>query len=321
MDEFKIFKGDKITPANNYLFILTPKIYLHNNINCIILSPITTLTNFSVLRYKIVRQTCYKAKTYNERFGYGHVKQLFKNTICNKIIIRSMVLRFVRLGLTLGLTLMLSFQSCKKDSEDTTLIETGTVTDIDGNTYKTVKIGFQWWMAENLRVTHFRNGANITEVRENSAWIDHKSSAWCNYENDANNDLVYGKLYNFYAISDTQNICPIGWHIPTNSEWSALETTVGRNTLLGGKLKEIGFSHWIKPNTGATNETGFTALPGGQRFYLGSFDSKGFNGYWWSSTAANDSMAWYRSLSYGFSIIDGDARHKRFGHSVRCVKD
>lgn len=230
-------------------------------------------------------------------------------------------MRFISLGVTLGLISMLSFQSCKKDSGDTSVIETGTVTDIDGNTYKTVKIGFQWWMAENLRVNHFRNGAIIPEIRDNSTWINQKTSAWCNYENDASNDLVYGKIYNFYAVSDTQNISPIGWHVPTNSEWSALETTVGRNTSLGGKLKEVGFVHWKNPNTGATNETGFTALPGGQRFYLGSFDSKEYNGFWWSSTAANDSMAWYRSLSYGFSIIDGDARLKRFGQSVRCVKD
>jgi uncharacterized protein (TIGR02145 family) len=232
-----------------------------------------------------------------------------------------MNMKFFRLALTVGLFSMLFFQSCKKDNVDPLSIETGTVTDIDGNTYKTVKIGFQWWMSENLRVTHFRNGAIIPEITDNATWLKQKTSAWCYYANDASNNSVYGKIYNFYAVSDTQNICPIGWHIPANSEWNALEATLGRNALLGGKLKEIGFKYWKSPNTGATNETGFTALPGGQRFYLGSFDSKGFNGFWWSSTAANDSMAWYRSLSYGFSIIDGDARLKRFGHSIRCVKD
>ncbi len=122
-----------------------------------------------------------------------------------------------------ALILVVVFYGCKKDSDEIKGLETGTVIDVDGNTYKTVKIGFQWWMAENLLVAHFRNGEVIPEILGNSNWLSSTTGARCTYENDSKNDSIYGKLYNFYAIADSRNLCPVGWHVPANSEWDALD--------------------------------------------------------------------------------------------------
>jgi len=171
---------------------------------------------------------------------------------------------------------------------------TGTVTDIDGNVYKTVKIGNQWWMAENLKVTRYRNGDPIPNITDNHTWVDLSTGAYCNYNNDISNVATYGRLYNWYAVDESRNIAPAGWHVPTDDEWKQLEIYLGmspteadethwRGTDEGGKLKETGTTHWYSPNTGATNESGFTALPGGYRV-SGGFSSLGFGAYFWSST-------------------------------------
>ena len=152
--------------------------------------------------------------------------------------------------------------------------ETGTVTDIDGNTYQTVKIGDQWWMAENLKVTCYRNGDAIPNITDGTTWASLSTGAYCEYNNDINNVATYGRLYNWYAVTDSRNIAPAGWHVPSDAEWKQLEMYLGmsqseadatgwRGTDEGGKLKEVGTMHWNSPNTGATNESGFTALPGG----------------------------------------------------------
>jgi uncharacterized protein (TIGR02145 family) len=158
----------------------------------------------------------------------------------------------------------------------------GTVTDIDGNVYETIQIGTQWWIKENLRTTHFRNGDPIPLVTDDTAWAGLSTPAYCEYGNDPANVTDYGRLYNWYAVADSRYIAPQGWHVATDEEWKQLEMYLGmsqseanltgiRGTVEGGKLKEAGTVHWQSPNTGATNESGFTALPGGYRFIFGSF--------------------------------------------------
>jgi len=202
-------------------------------------------------------------------------------------------------------------------------IQTGTVTDIDGNVYRTVKIGNQLWMAENLKVTHYRNGDAILNVMGKTAWSNRTIGAYCNYDNNATNAYTYGRLYNWYAVNDSRNIVPNGWHVPTDSEWQTLSDYLGGDFVAGGKLKETGTTHWNSPNTDATNESGFSSLPGGYRDGNGAYHNIGREGCWWSSTEERDrNSAWYRSLSFSGSILGGDAVDSRQdGFSIRCVQD
>ncbi len=214
------------------------------------------------------------------------------------------------------------------------LYETGTVTDIDDNTYQTVKIGNQWWMAENLKVTHYRNGEAITRINNNTVWSAMTEGAYCFYDNDDNNGDTYGVLYNWYAVNDNRNIAPEGWHVPTDEEWKELEMYLGmsesdanatgwRGTDEGSKLKEIGTTHWNSPNTGATNESGFSALPGGSRGWDGPYNFIGFQAYLWSSSDLNTTEAVGRTLDYDSSgiYVSPDGYGKEDGFSVRCIKD
>jgi len=208
----------------------------------------------------------------------------------------------------------------------------GTVTDIDGNIYRTIKIGNQWWMAENLKVTHYRNGVAITNVTDNTEWSNLTTGAYCNYDNNTSNAATYGRLYNWYAIDDSRNIAPAGWHVSTDEEWKELEMYLGmsqtdanytgwRGTDEGGKLKEEGTTHWNSPNTGATNESGFTALPGGSRHNNdGSYGNISIFANFWSSTESG-SKAWKRYLYSGNSQVGRGDDYKRYGYSVRCVRD
>jgi len=207
------------------------------------------------------------------------------------------------------------------------------ITDIDGNTYQTVGIGNQWWMAENLKVTHYRDGTSITNVTDNTAWSALTTEAYCIYNNNASNEIdTYGALYNWYAAVDSRNIAPDGWHIPTDDEWKELEMYLGmsqseadgtgyRGTDEGGKLKETGTTHWNSPNTGATNETGFTALPGGYRYGNGNYYNMGSFGYFWSSTESSSYSAWSRTLYCSSSGVYRLYYNKQDGFSVRCVRD
>jgi uncharacterized protein (TIGR02145 family) len=197
----------------------------------------------------------------------------------------------------------------------------GTVTDIDGNVYNTITIGTQVWMAENLKTTKYRNGNAIPNVTDNATWAALTTGAYCNYNNDANNVAIYGRLYNWYALSDSRNIAPIGWHVSTDAEWTTLTSYLGGETGAGGKLKETGTSHWASPNTGATNQTGFTALPGGARFYNGPFDFFEYTGCWWTSTEGSTSSAWGISMYYNDGNKPRTNFPKYYGFSVRCVKD
>lgn len=213
---------------------------------------------------------------------------------------------------------------------------TGTVTDIDGNVYQTIIIGNQEWMMENLKVTHYRNGDSIPTGHSNSEWgnlDDTETGAYAVYDGNQSYADTYGYLYNWYAVDDSRNIAPDGWHVPTDDEWKTLEMHLGmsqseadgsgwwRGTDEGGKLKEEGTTHWNSPNTGATNESGFTALPGGYRIYSGSYGDMGYRGFYWSSTEIDSFGAWSRILDYSYSAVyryDGGKHH---GCSIRCIRD
>lgn len=196
----------------------------------------------------------------------------------------------------------------------------GTLTDQDGNVYKTVTIGTQTWMAENLRTTKYNDGTAIPNITGNT-WLALKTGAYCNYKNTTNTDTIatYGRFYNWHAVN-TSKLAPKGWHVPTYAEWSQLITYLGGVGVAGGKLKETGTSHWTSLNTGATNETGFTALPGGTCFF-GSFDFIGISGTWWSSTEVGETFAWYHTTGNDFSNIYSYTQLKEIGFSVRCVRD
>ena len=195
------------------------------------------------------------------------------------------------------------------------------VTDIDNNIYHTVTIGTQVWLVENLKVTHFSNGDPIPNVSDFSPWGDLITGAYCDYNNNQSNVIVYGRLYNWFAVNDSRNIAPTGWHVHSDAEWTVLATYLGGESIAGGKLKEAGTTHWLEPNSGATNETGFTGLPGGHRIYDGTFDYVNSGGGWWSSTAENDNDAWIRYLDYGAVDFWKYLEDKRYGRSVRCLMD
>lgn len=198
---------------------------------------------------------------------------------------------------------------------------TSSVTDIDGNTYKTVKIGSQWWMAENLKVTHYRNGDAITNVTDSATWGALTTEAYCDYNNNVSNVATYGRLYNGYAVSDSRIIAPTGWHVATDAEWQALVDFMGGDAIAGGKLKEAWTTHWTSPNVGATNECGFNALPGGFRFNSGQFYGIQAHGNFWTSTLASSVTAWYRFVHCTNSEVAHFTSGLTAGFSVRCVKD
>ncbi len=194
-----------------------------------------------------------------------------------------------------------------------------TVIDIDGNVYNTVTIGTQVWMKENLKVTHYRNGDIIPIVTDNIQWQNLTTGAFCDYDNTPINSTTYGKLYNFYTVSDSRNICPNDWHVPVDSEWTTLTTYLGGDSVAGGKLKETGTTHWDSPNTGADNSSGFTALPGGSHSNDGPFLDLGGYGNWWGSESGTG--AWYRVMSFNYKYVYRGSDDKKNGFSVRCVSD
>ncbi|TAL70686.1 MAG: hypothetical protein EPN82_01820 [Bacteroidetes bacterium] len=195
-----------------------------------------------------------------------------------------------------------------------------------------VKIDKQVWMKENLDVDHYRNGDSIPEVKDAKEWEKLTTGAWCYYENKSDNGRIYGKLYNWYAVIDPRGLAPNGWHIPDDSEWKELEISLGmsqsevdtmhwRGTNQGSKLKESGNIHWEIPNNDASNESGFTALPGGWRNVDGRFFKIGFNGLWWSTSVGCDMHAYYRNLNNSETKIYRANSNPKCGFSVRCIKD
>jgi uncharacterized protein (TIGR02145 family) len=197
----------------------------------------------------------------------------------------------------------------------------GTVTDIDGNVYQTVTIGTQVWMAENLKVTRYRNGDPIPNITSNSQWASLTTGAYCEYDNDINNVATYGRLYNWEAVDDSRNIAPEGWHVPTDAEWTTLINYLGGPSVAGGKMKETGTTHWMSPNTGATNESGFTGLPGGWRYSDGNYFVLTIETAFWSSTYAGMGQAQLRDLVYSSPSVYSFSFPMSVGLSIRCVRD
>lgn len=200
-------------------------------------------------------------------------------------------------------------------------VGTPTVTDIDNNTYKTVQIGTQCWMRENLKVSKYRNGVAIPTGLNDATWSSTTSGAYAIYDNNNANDALYGKLYNLHAVKDVRGLCPTGWHVPTRDEWDKLVSHLGGSPRsVGGKLKSV--TGWNAPNTGATNESGFTGLPGGYREPDYGFEELGSFGGWWSSSEVSDgiAMALYLYSDYDFFNIS-DSDFPGVGMSVRCLKD
>jgi len=198
-----------------------------------------------------------------------------------------------------------------------------TLIDVDGNVYHTVTIGTQTWLLENLKTTRYRNGESIINISDKAAWEAMTSSAWCDYENLSSNGTKYGHLYNWYAVSDTRNIAPVGWHVATDAELNTLMSYLGGFSLAGGKMKETGTLNWINTNTGGNNLSGFTALPGGVRFNNGYFGQIGTSGYFWSSTFEQTVNwgAWGYGLSTNNSNLTRGLTNKSYGYSVRCIMD
>ena len=200
----------------------------------------------------------------------------------------------------------------------------GTFTDArDGQTYGFVKIGSQTWMCQNLNATKYSNGDAILNVTDNTAWVNAYEGAYCNYNNDANNAAIYGRLYHGMTLRDSRKLCPVGWHMPTNDEWTILTDYLGGYMVAGGKMKETGFDHWQDPNIDATNASGFTALSAGFRDFNGKFGGEVVYGYWWSSTVSSYSIWQYMSIYVDAwsGLARSYALDVNIGLSVRCIKD
>lgn len=211
---------------------------------------------------------------------------------------------------------------CRKTDENYCPPPPLVVTDIDGNKYHTVAVGNQVWLAENLRVAHYRNGDPVLPVTSPEIWSSLTTGAYCSYLNLPENALVYGYLYNGYAILDDRNICPAGWHVPSEAEWFTLIRFLGGEMAAGGKLKEAGLGHWENPNTGAENGIGFTALPAGYRNDSGVFGNQKISAIFWSSSGYNTDHQWYHYLYYNYQGIYRDYFHNmQHGFSIRCIYD
>lgn len=203
-----------------------------------------------------------------------------------------------------------------------------TVADIDGNVYPVVQIGNQCWMAENLRTTRYHDGSSIPNVTDSVDWQWLTTGAWCNYQNNPGYDAVYGKLYNWYAAANP-NICPLGWHVPSQADLTDLANYLGGGSVAGGKLKTTGTVQggtglWEAPNTGASNETGFSALPSGARSFSssGTFLNLGTRGGWWSTSEG--ALGYALGIALGHDYVQlhfGDGSYKQNGICVRCLRD
>jgi uncharacterized protein (TIGR02145 family) len=208
----------------------------------------------------------------------------------------------------------------------------GFVTDIEGNIYKTIAIGTQVWMAENIKTTNYNNGDLIGTTTPATLDISDEIGPkyqWA-YDGNESNVTTYGRLYTWFAVADSRNLCPVGWHVPATAEWTILTNYLGGesdggasldNSVTGGKMKETGTTHWQSPNTAATNESGFTALPGGYRIGDGTFQSIGADGLWWSTSECDINSAYIRSMNYSVGNVVKYYNFKKMGGSVRCLRD
>ncbi len=255
-----------------------------------------------------------------------------------------------KLFITLLITMIIVIiYSCNKDDEVSTEVTQGTIKDYDGNVYKTVQIGDQWWMAEDLKTTHYTNGEAITLVTDNSVWADPDDlKMYCYYNNDNSSGAgKYGALYSWFAVmngasgtdnnpSNVQGVCPDGWHVPSHSEWKEMLMYLGmtqtevdsenwQGTDQGGQLKASGTEEWLSPNSGATNSSKFSGMPSGTRSYLdGTFSGEGEFCFFWTTDDNTDFpyiSAITRILHYTHADITYASHTKTSGAAVRCVKD
>jgi len=202
----------------------------------------------------------------------------------------------------------------------------GSVTDIDGNVYKTINVNGREWMAENLNVGHFQNGDEVFITEDNVGWNSLTIFPLsCYYNNDMANACPYGRIYNFYAVDDPRKLCPAGWHVPDNTEWALLGDAFGGSSAAGGALKTVGTLDdtglWYTPNTNATNASGFSAVPGGYRSQYGVYTQMSFGAYYWAGQSAGSNDGWFSQLRYDYNNLTGNIFDGRFGASVRCIKD
>ncbi|MFN5323416.1 MAG: fibrobacter succinogenes major paralogous domain-containing protein [Bacteroidota bacterium] len=213
-----------------------------------------------------------------------------------------------------------------------------TVTDIDGNVYNVVTIGNQCWLKENLETTRYRNGDVIPTNLNNSQWQNTTQGAWAYYNDSSQYNNIYGKLYNWYAVADARGLCPTGWHVPTDSEWNKMvkyldpladtsQNIYFQSQTAGGMMKSIGdlqsgTGYWQAPNAGASNSSGFEGRPGGQRSpnSIGGQNINGAEGHWWSASL-KDSTAWFWSIGYNNPQVLKYYNPKRYGFSIRCLRD
>jgi uncharacterized protein (TIGR02145 family) len=221
-----------------------------------------------------------------------------------------------------AVSLILTF-SCQKTNNDNPppapLPET--VTDFDGNIYHTIMIGTQKWLVENLKTTRYNDGMPIPLVTDSATWSGLINPGYCWYNNSIANKTPYGAIYNWFTVN-TGKLAPVGWHVPTDAEWTTLMDYLGGESIAGGKLKEAGLTHWRTPNLGATNESSFTALAGGHRDINGSFNAIGDDGYWWSAAEyGTTGKVWYRNMNYNNPGVMTVSNNKVNGHSVRCMKN
>jgi uncharacterized protein (TIGR02145 family) len=206
-----------------------------------------------------------------------------------------------------------------------------TLSDPDGNIYTTMTIGTQVWMKENLKTTKYNDGTAIPNVTVNATWSTLTTGAYRDYSNTAANSLTYGRQYNWYAVDNNvatraasnggKNVCPTGYHVPSDAEWTTLINLLGGESIAGSMLKETGTTHWLSPNTGATNNTGFTALPGGYCDPEGGHYFITINGFYWSSTEYSTGEAFSRIMSYNYYYAVKGSYNKRYGYSIRCIRD
>jgi uncharacterized protein (TIGR02145 family) len=185
--------------------------------------------------------------------------------------------------------------------------------------FKTVTIGVQQWMAENLSTSNYRNGDPIPQAENPEAWSNLTTGDWCYYENRSENNITYGKLYNWYAVNDPRGIAPEGWHVASDTEWQELVTTLGGEKAAGTKLKSQVL--WKEPLVGVDNSTGFTAIPSGFRSSSGRYALLGTNSSFWTATENNSYSAWYREMYNSYSAVYRISTSKTQGFAVRCVKD
>ena len=214
--------------------------------------------------------------------------------------------------------LLILSNSCKKKDND----KSTTITDQDGNIYHTVSIGTQVWMLQNLKTKKYRNGDLIPNITDSLEWINILTGAYC--KNISNGyDSAYGYLYNYYAVNDVRNIATVGWHVPSQAEWAILISYLGGEDVAGGKIRESGSIHWQSPNKGATNESGFTALPVGGRNEFAQYLQNGTEAVWWSTTTDPEMIQTYGAFTLYLSTTmrSKGVFYKREGLSIRCIKD